>query len=198
MITDAVYVTYKAEIKLLEKSLSSIVSQVRNIYIIDNTPNKDIRLDDFKSGKVKVIYLEENCGVAFAQNVGIKKALENSVEYIMLSDQDTCYPINYIEDMLKVFSYDKNIAAIAPRFVDCKKKNNVKQMAEDNKPEVQTNTNIMNSLGAVDRQLRGFIEHFGFNGLDDLSVYKHDVKAIEARIEDAWKAKISDLTQGWS
>ncbi|MCT7630669.1 hypothetical protein N5U06_07925 [Aliarcobacter butzleri] len=53
-----------------------------------------------------------------------KKALDNSTDFIMLSDQDTCYPENYIENMLKVFSYDKRLAAVAPKFIDSNKKSN--------------------------------------------------------------------------
>jgi len=122
MIIDTIYVTYNADIKLLERSIKSIVSQVRKIYIVDNTPNKDLRLDSFQNEKVEIIYLGDNFCIAYAQNVGIKKALENGTEFTMLSDQDTCYPDNYVDAMLKVFSHDKNIAAIAPRFIDSNKK----------------------------------------------------------------------------
>ncbi|MEM4589603.1 MAG: glycosyltransferase, partial [Thermoplasmata archaeon] len=52
------------------------------------------------------------------QNVGIKKAMEENVEYIMLSDQDTIYPENYINEMLKAFSYDEKVIAVVPIFID--------------------------------------------------------------------------------
>lgn len=122
MTIDTVYVTYNAEIELLKKSIKSIVSQVRKIYIVDNTPNKDVRLNSFQNEKVEIIYLGDNFGIAYAQNVGIKKALENNAEFIMLSDQDTCYPENYVEEMLKVFSCNKKVAALAPKFIDSNKK----------------------------------------------------------------------------
>jgi rhamnosyltransferase len=122
MKIDTVYVTYNAEIELLKKSISSIASQVRKIYIVDNTPKKDRRLDFFQNEKVEVIYLGDNLGIAFAQNVGIKKAIDNNAEYIMLSDQDTCYPQFYIDEMLKVFKNHNKVAATAPRFIDSMKK----------------------------------------------------------------------------
>ena len=122
MIIDAIYVTYNAEIELLEKSIKSIASQVRKVYIVDNTPNKDLRLDSFQNEKVEIIYLGDNFGIGYAQNIGIKKALENGAEYIMLSDQDTVYPHNYISNMLKVFEKDYKIVAVAPRFKDVNKK----------------------------------------------------------------------------
>lgn len=121
MTIDTIYVTYNAEIELLEKSIKSIISQVRKIYIVDNTPNKDTRLVSFQNEKIEVIYLEDNLGIAYAQNVGLKKALHSDAEYIMLSDQDTCYPEAYVDDMIKIFSHNKNIAAIAPKFIDSNK-----------------------------------------------------------------------------
>lgn len=117
-----IYATYNPQIELLKKSIQSITSQVDKIYIIDNTPSKDTRLDFFKNDKTEVIYLEENYGIAYALNIGIKKALQDQAYFIMLSDQDTYYPQNYVFNMLKVFLIDDKIAAVAPRFVDSNKK----------------------------------------------------------------------------
>lgn len=122
MNIDAVYVTYYPDIKLLEKSIKSIISQIRKIYIIDNTPGKDMQLISFQNEHTEIIFLEENLGIAYAQNIGINKALENCAEYILLSDQDTCYPENYVENMTRLFlNYDCKIAAVVPRFIDINK-----------------------------------------------------------------------------
>lgn len=103
--TDMVMVTYSPEIKLLTKAIDSIISQVRKIYIVDNTPNKFLELDKFTDSKIEVIYLNDNMGISYAQNIGIKKSLENKSDFIVLSDQDTIYPDNYIIDMLKIRLY---------------------------------------------------------------------------------------------
>jgi hypothetical protein len=55
IIIGTIYVTYNAAVELLERSIKSIVSQVRKIYIVDNTPNKDLRLDSFQNEKVEII-----------------------------------------------------------------------------------------------------------------------------------------------
>lgn len=62
MMIDTIYVTYNAKIGLLERSIN-IVSQVRKIYIVDNTQNKDLRLDSFQNEKVEIIYLGDNLGI---------------------------------------------------------------------------------------------------------------------------------------
>lgn len=122
MKTTVVYVTYNPNTELLSKSLNSIVSQVDKVIIVDNTPNKDKKLEMLKTNSVEIIYLEDNYGVAYAQNIGIKKALEENCDYVMLSDQDTIYPDNYISDMIKIFDIYDNVGAVAPKFIDGMKK----------------------------------------------------------------------------
>lgn len=101
------------------ESVNSIYPQVDKIYIVDNTPGKCKELKRLKGQeKVEIMHLNDNFGIAYAQNIGIKRAMEEEVEYIMLSDQDTIYPENYINEMLKAFSYDEKVVAVTPRFID--------------------------------------------------------------------------------
>jgi rhamnosyltransferase len=116
-----IYVTYNANFDLFRKSIKSIDTQTDRIIIIDNTPNKDKNLEKIKNANIEIIYLENNLGIAKAQNIGIKKALEYGYDYVMLSDQDTIYPNNYINNMLKVFNIYDNVAAVGPRYMDCNK-----------------------------------------------------------------------------
>lgn len=117
---DLVIVTYNPNINLLLNLIDSIKHQVRNIYIVDNSNPKCNKLEKLEN--INVIYLEENMGIAYAQNVGLKAALENSAKYVMLSDQDTIYPSNYVVNMIEAFSADNNVAAIAPLFKDINQK----------------------------------------------------------------------------
>lgn len=121
MSINIVYVTYSADVPLLKKSIESIISQVDKAYIVDNTPNGDPLLSELESDKVEVIFLNDNLGIAYAQNVGIKKSIDEGVDYVMLSDQDTVYPDDYVENMLPVFTGKEDIAAVAPRFNDAVK-----------------------------------------------------------------------------
>ena len=113
-----VIVTYKTEEDSLEKLLNSIKFQVDKVLIVDNTPNFTNGLEKFRDEKTEAIYLNENTGIAYAQNFGIKKAIEEGADFIMLSDDDTLYPENYVNEMLKVFTEKKEekIAAVAPSF----------------------------------------------------------------------------------
>ena len=120
-VIDAVIVTYNPDCNLLNNCVDSLMKDVRYIYIIDNGSKKPNNITGNK--KIKLIKLKNNMGVAYAQNVGIKRSLEEKSEYILLSDQDTLYPENYVKNMLLAFWSipDKdNVAAIAPLFMDPK------------------------------------------------------------------------------
>jgi len=119
---DLVIVTYNPNLELLSNLIKSIQSQVRNIYIIDNTESKHICLNNIEN--IEIIQLNVNMGIAYAQNIGLKKALDNKADYIMLSDQDTTYPDNYVYDMLKALNYSDNIAAVVPLFKDINQNKN--------------------------------------------------------------------------
>ena len=116
--TYGVIVTYKPDIIVLEDCINSIKMQLNKIIIVDNTPKADKNLEIFKNySSIDIIHLGDNYGIAYAQNVGIKKALEENAEFILLSDQDTTYPTNFINDMLSCFN-EENIAAAGPLFKD--------------------------------------------------------------------------------
>jgi len=118
MKIDMVIVTYSPEPQLLIKAIESMIDQVRKIYIVDNTPDRSDILKSVNYKNVEVIYLDDNKGIAYAQNIGIKRSLFNKSDFIVLSDQDTIYPNNYIVNMIdKKDSFNK-IAAIAPLFQD--------------------------------------------------------------------------------
>jgi len=78
-------------------------------------------LKDFIKNNIEVYFLNKNYGIAYAQNIGIKIAEKYNVGFVLLSDQDTIYPANYVEKMFNIYNKlkrEKNIAAIAPVYLD--------------------------------------------------------------------------------
>jgi rhamnosyltransferase len=121
MQVGCVIVTYQPDIELLTRLVESIRQQVGKIYIIDNTPT-GVPFPDFKNpDHIEITHLSENMGIAAAQNIGIRNALADNADYVLLSDQDTVFPPSYINDMLPVFSQFSNVAAVVPKFVDTNK-----------------------------------------------------------------------------
>lgn len=60
-----------------------------NIIVVDNTPNRSLAL-----GGERIIYiaLKHNMGIAYALNIGMKKAIEIHKRWVITMDQDSILP----------------------------------------------------------------------------------------------------------
>jgi len=116
---DVVLVTYNPDMEMLRRCIESIHSQVRKIWIVDNDSTGNCIQLDLVDGysNIELIQLSENKGIAYAQNEGITKSLKSESEYILLSDQDTAYPEEFVKQMRSTFDeqFDR-VAAVAPLF----------------------------------------------------------------------------------
>lgn len=134
----AIIITYNPEISRLKKVLDSLTCKDLDIIIVDNTPENEsttltlTALINNRTG-IKHVPLQKNTGIAFAQNIGIAIALKENYENIILSDQDTIYPINFFSEMQKELEIlqqrGEKIAVIGPAYCD-KNKPNVKPSFE--------------------------------------------------------------------
>ncbi|MCP6473409.1 glycosyltransferase, partial [Klebsiella pneumoniae] len=77
MKSAAIIVTYNPEIKTLKSLVELLGKQVNQIIIIDNNSNNYNELV-FLESKCHVIYNDTNLGLATAQNMGIKLAIEDA------------------------------------------------------------------------------------------------------------------------
>ena len=68
----------------------------------------------------KVIENGQNLGIAGAQNIGIKEAIELGADFICLFDQDSIVPKNYVNQMIQNFNElrDKKVGLITPKIFD--------------------------------------------------------------------------------
>ena len=122
----AILVTYFPDADQLKLTIDSLAKNRLEIVIIDNTPIKKINniSHQLYSSTSGIIYicLEENYGIAEAQNIGIQLALKNYTDYILLSDQDTVYPSNFFFEMLcelkELQARGRKVAAIGPAYYD--------------------------------------------------------------------------------
>lgn len=114
---DAVVVVFNPEIDVLLSLIDSLRDQVRIIYLINNGQNSDASIN--LGENVVLVNLKRNMGVAFAQNYGIKISLDQNADFVLISDQDTCYPPDFIDNMMiDEFVLDARAAAVAPLFID--------------------------------------------------------------------------------
>jgi len=115
---DLVVVTYYPDRKRLKEGLLSLSGQVRNLILVSNNT------DDFSDLTLPVIHLDlkENRGIGYAQNVGIRKALNLGAQFVLTSDQDTVYPLGYVKSIMKIFEdltrSGRKVGAVGPVFKD--------------------------------------------------------------------------------
>ena len=111
----AIIVTCNPNLSQLKACVSSLLPQVEKIIIVKNSSEK-LDFPEFKNEKIIQIQLEKNFGIAYAQNRGIEKSIELGSEWILLSDQDTVFPENYVVDFeKKIKSFGKS-KIYAPTF----------------------------------------------------------------------------------
>lgn len=94
------YKTYKETVRLLD-ILEKQLTNEAEVFLIDDGCHED-RLDEFE--KIHIIHLEENKGISYARNQGIKQA---SGKYIAFIDSDDYVASDYIQTLTnKIDSYD--------------------------------------------------------------------------------------------
>lgn len=123
----AIIISYNPDNNLLD-SIKLLINQVEKIIIVDNgsesEKKKNINLiKDINNEKIKIIFNQENLGIATALNIGVKDALKQGYNWILTMDQDSKVSSNMIEKMFEVYSTideseRKDILSIFPNFVD--------------------------------------------------------------------------------
>lgn len=88
------YKTYEETIRLLEILKPQLTDEVE-VFLIDDGCH-DERLDKYKD-KIDVIHLEENHGLSYARNCGIKKA---QGKYLVFVDSDDYVSDDYIKTII--------------------------------------------------------------------------------------------------
>lgn len=125
---DAVFVTYRPDIVVFRRALDSICGQVGTVYVVDNSADamtaQSLRQIQAAASNVVLLVLDENSGIAHAQNVGMRQAIAGGATLTLLSDQDTYYPVDYVQRMLANYvalDRPQSVAALAPDFQDSNK-----------------------------------------------------------------------------
>lgn len=116
----AVIVSFNPNLDLLEAEYRSISPQVEKIvYVDNNSKNREgLKLWYAKKRDIEIIWLDDNEGIGFAQNTGIKLALKEGAEHIILFDQDSVVDDNLVECLYemeqKCMEEGVNVGIIGP------------------------------------------------------------------------------------
>jgi len=120
-----VLVTYNPEINILLQSLKSLSKQIYEIIIIDNNSHNIKNIQEILSFFTNITFLrlDENIGLAAAQNIALKKlTTEKNSTHAILFDQDSIieddFMDNMIKDELELLKSGVKVGAIGPSFFD--------------------------------------------------------------------------------
>lgn len=83
------------------------------VLVIDNASKESLILPKFSSIDVKIIKNKDNLGFSGGHNMGIKYALQNGADFILILNNDTVVDENLISQLLK--SSDDNVGIIASK-----------------------------------------------------------------------------------
>lgn len=121
----AVIVTYNPQISDLNILINNINEGVTQIIIVDNGSSNVSQIEKLKliSSKVLIVELGENKGIGYAQNVGIKKAFEDTqIQAVILFDHDSHPQKEMIGVLANQYEQLKNsniqVGALGPVFHD--------------------------------------------------------------------------------
>lgn len=116
-----VILNYKGHNDTVEllKSLTKIKrdSFLLGTIVVDNFPDDPIKMDSKKypNLNLKIIYNNKNLGFSGGNNVGIKDALENGADFVLLINNDTYADPNFVEELLKVAENEKEAGIVVPK-----------------------------------------------------------------------------------
>lgn len=160
------------------KNIDLYKKEVDKIYVVDNTDDKVIRINN--TPKIEYIKIGENKGIAYALNIGAKKAIEDGYEWLLTMDQDS----KMTEDILikmkdfLIHTKEKKIGLISP-YQDIDSKEEIANGDYEDMIEVMTSGNIIN-LEAY-KKINGFKDWLFIDCVDTdycMNLHKHDYKVL--------------------
>lgn len=117
----AIIVTYNPLIDKLKVLVSELISQNTDVIIIDNQSDNSSKLESLTPTYISL--LDQNYGIAHAQNIGIKKAFNKNYEFVIFFDQDSSIPHDMIYNMFELYqqiSKNYKIGCLGPAYIDIK------------------------------------------------------------------------------
>lgn len=122
-----VVVTFYPEKTVLRSLLIELVRQVDAVLVVDNSPAQDSAAEAIVNGlgvqeRVRLVRCGSNLGIAAAQNIGIKAALAEGYEFVLLSDQDSCPEPGMVTQLMAITAereaQGEQVAAVLPQHID--------------------------------------------------------------------------------
>lgn len=118
----AIVVTFNGE-RWVDRCFSHLLNEVliKNIYVIDNGSTdqtlSQIRAID-SSNKIKIVENGFNLGFGRANNLGVKMAMIQNIDGLLLINQDAWLLDDSLKEMIRVLKKNKHLGIVSPIHLD--------------------------------------------------------------------------------
>ena len=116
----AVVTAYKPDAMFVAR-LENTSLQVEHLFVVDNTPGGMASNSENLPVNMTVIADGTNRGLAVALNAGIEEATRRGAEFVLLLDQDSTPPKDFVDDLLAGYwrvTERAKVAVVAPLMID--------------------------------------------------------------------------------
>jgi len=143
----ATIILYNPDKSGLIRNLRSILEQVSNVILVDNSKTAlgNLLSENFDTNtvsRITYIFNDGNLGVAKAQNIGLRRAIAENADYCLIFDQDSLPEPDMVQNMYDDYQLllrqGNKIAAIGPVPIN-------KQTGKAYEPRVQQRASFENA-----------------------------------------------------
>lgn len=181
-------ILYNPNKKVLE-NIATYVNQLEKLYVVDNSTKKNDWLICEICKYKQVVYIDnkKNCGIAYALNMGLSKAINDRIEWLLTMDQDSKPDKDMLQIMLDYIDNNvtENIGILAAKPIEFFEK---KKMSSGKKKHItiaMTSGSLMNLNNC--KKVGKFMNNLFIDEVDIeycLRIKKNGYEMIE--LEDAY------------
>lgn len=102
-----------------EKCVDSLLaikdSRIKPLIVDNHSSDNSATLLKAKYNNIPILVSDQNKGYSGGMNLGIKYALNNSADYIIISNNDIIYQNNFLSPLLELIQKDNSIGIVSPK-----------------------------------------------------------------------------------
>ncbi len=117
-MTIASIVTYNSSEEELDTLFKCVLqSNIKHIYLVDNSPTDRLKTYSTLSPKIIYIHGHGNIGYGAAHNIAIQKAIHTNAKYHIVLNPDISFENGTIEELTKYMNSNEDVGQVMPKII---------------------------------------------------------------------------------
>lgn len=109
-------VTYKTKVNDLLKIIASLTNNyINTIYIIDNSPTDELKVNLPVDNRLKYVYGHGNIGYGAGHNISIKLSIKEDIRYHIVVNPDVYFAQGSIESLVEFMETNVDVGQVMPK-----------------------------------------------------------------------------------